>query len=589
MSRQHANEQDSRPPAPFSHHESRSHEVQTPQSPGAGSQMPLLTSATNPHRAREANSRGPASDLSLPRVSTLTHGDFSAYSPRSTTLPGLQRAHTPHSEDESSRRRKLPRVDSIVPHVTAEGSDSGSSRSAQQRLLTLSPSPHTSGPVDHFPRPIMTARSPLHKARSFAHFPHLHHLQPPTGTIPADLNPFPGASSADRYLSESNTSSITTQSDPQPRSGYSFTPTILQPPGRPSSRPSPTSSTQSPVFRHPLGGTGSTSPSGSYFSSSQQDRNSPIAPLRPSVTSMPMQLPRYASSTGTMDDGSQVKQEQDRPEGSVPMPTPGEGGTYKMMNFDTGTGLLAVPVEVGAASKASDEKRKRNAGASARFRERRKRKEMEASAAIRKLERQVKDLTEDRDFYMRERDYFSTVLFRQPGAERLPPRPQSPRISRPAPLPIRASELRSFDYDDEPSLSPEDNPGRREVFRRTSTPDPRYEELHSIHPKSPLPGTSSAHPWPTPVQQQYPTAPYHEMPPSHPAYRSVAMTVPRVDRAEFRDAGPPHPHPAHFHGPPPSVMQAAPTTGPFNPFHGHSRGQNNLGQSGQPRPRHDQR
>ncbi|GAB7338473.1 hypothetical protein MBLNU457_4754t1 [Dothideomycetes sp. NU457] len=321
---------------------------------------------------------------------------------------------------------------------------------------------------------------------------------------------------------------------------------------------------------------------------------------------MPMQLLGYASTTGTASPGSQIKQEQDRqdlerqelerrqdqerqeqgrqeqdrPEASVPISTSGEGGTYKMMNLETGTGLLAIPVETGAASRASDEKRKRNAGASARFRERRKKREMEASVTIRKLERQVKDLTEDRDFYMRERDYFSTVLFRQPGAERLPPRPQSPRLSRPAPLPIRASELRSFDYDDERSLSPESDPRRSEDSRRPQ-PDPRHEHLPARHPNSPLPDTSFAHSWPAPIHQQHPPAPYHE---ANLAHVTATVSGPRVERAEYRYAGPPPPHPAHLHGPPPTVMQASPTTGPLNPFHARSRGQNEFGQFGQPRP-----
>jgi len=113
---------------------------------------------------------------------------------------------------------------------------------------------------------------------------------------------------------------------------------------------------------------------------------------------MPMQLSRYTSTAEPSVEGDQVKQEQERLEGSVAISTSQGSGTYTMMNIKTAAGLRSLPVETGNASRASDEKRKRNAGASARFRERRKKREMEASVTIRKLERQVKDLSEDMDF-----------------------------------------------------------------------------------------------------------------------------------------------------------------------------------------------
>ncbi|KAH8679655.1 hypothetical protein BGZ60DRAFT_369203, partial [Tricladium varicosporioides] len=85
-------------------------------------------------------------------------------------------------------------------------------------------------------------------------------------------------------------------------------------------------------------------------------------------------------------------------------------------------------------------------GASARFRQRRKEKEREASTNIEKLQQQTRDLErrvreveQERDFYRGERDRFRDVLFRTPGmrdvAMQAPPSPLSmrPATSFPGP------------------------------------------------------------------------------------------------------------------------------------------------------------
>ncbi|KAH9829623.1 basic region leucin zipper [Teratosphaeria destructans] len=100
------------------------------------------------------------------------------------------------------------------------------------------------------------------------------------------------------------------------------------------------------------------------------------------------------------------------------------------MTLETTSGTVQLPVDVQAASRVADEKRRRNAGASARFRQRRKEKEKEASVTISRLEHQVKELSEDADFYKRERDYMAGLLVHLPGGERHFPRPQSPRRRR---------------------------------------------------------------------------------------------------------------------------------------------------------------
>ncbi|RDW73493.1 hypothetical protein BP6252_07400 [Coleophoma cylindrospora] len=101
-------------------------------------------------------------------------------------------------------------------------------------------------------------------------------------------------------------------------------------------------------------------------------------------------------------------------------------------------GLYHVPVDVHQASRLADEKRARNAGASARFRQRRKEKEREASSNIerlqqaqRDLERRVREVEQERDFYRNERDRFRDVVFRTPGlrdtALQGPPSPRAIR------------------------------------------------------------------------------------------------------------------------------------------------------------------
>ena len=101
---------------------------------------------------------------------------------------------------------------------------------------------------------------------------------------------------------------------------------------------------------------------------------------------------------------------------------------YQMMTLDTESGPIQVPVDVQAASKVADEKRRRNATASHRFRQRRKEKEQETSNNIAKLEAQVRDLSEEKDFYQRERDFLQDFILR--SRVPVPPRPTSPRRRR---------------------------------------------------------------------------------------------------------------------------------------------------------------
>ncbi|KZM19554.1 sequence-specific DNA binding [Ascochyta rabiei] len=135
---------------------------------------------------------------------------------------------------------------------------------------------------------------------------------------------------------------------------------------------------------------------------------------------------------------------------------------------------VQIPVDVQAASKVADEKRKRNAGASARFRARRKEKEREASMSISRLEQQVRDAVDRADFYRTERDFFRSIVYQQPGAERHCARPASPILRRLSSAPSHAaSSMNEAGSDGSYGDYEEDSCDvERNVRRRTSNYQP---------------------------------------------------------------------------------------------------------------------
>jgi hypothetical protein len=98
----------------------------------------------------------------------------------------------------------------------------------------------------------------------------------------------------------------------------------------------------------------------------------------------------------------------------------------QVLTITTSQGVYNVPVDVHQASRLADEKRARNAGASARFRQRRKEKEKEANNNIekfqqqaRELERKLREVEQERDFYRAERDRFRDIVFGTPETKHL--------------------------------------------------------------------------------------------------------------------------------------------------------------------------
>lgn len=102
----------------------------------------------------------------------------------------------------------------------------------------------------------------------------------------------------------------------------------------------------------------------------------------------------------------------------------------QMMTLQTVQGPILVPLDTQVGFKVADEKRKRNATASHRFRQRRKEKERETADNISKLEAQVRELTEKKEYYEREREFLQDMILQY--HIHLPSRPPSPRRMRQA-------------------------------------------------------------------------------------------------------------------------------------------------------------
>lgn len=174
--------------------------------------------------------------------------------------------------------------------------------------------------------------------------------------------------------------------------------------------------------------------SSASFSPSQHSLTSLTSPSGPlaqfSVTSNPFGAGTQQASQGYGGPAAAGMYPVDRQYG-IPIGTTGQS-SVQFMTYETDRGPMQLPVDVHAGSRMADEKRKRNAGASARFRARRKEKEKEASTTIAKLEQQLREFTEDLDFYKRERDYMASIVYNMPGGRNHFPRPQSPRLRRAA-------------------------------------------------------------------------------------------------------------------------------------------------------------
>ncbi|KAI9879265.1 MAG: hypothetical protein M1830_009066 [Pleopsidium flavum] len=314
-----------------------------------------------------------------------------------------------------------PTLKTLPPHVSSSVTRPPDGDSALGQTVPFKESMPEMVARNREPRRILTPRSPTSRAGRSGQ------TYIPTATIDARKSPFLTPRSR-VYIAEPG-APANPEIPPMPtppaalRYSYGFPPPAPTPPlqGRVASG----GAAQAPHSQ-------SASPSTSYSSYSQLSHTSP-APQYGMPSSQTPQSHFYPSfSTGSApSSGPQITLASESQFGPA---TTTMGQSYQLMTFDTDQGPIQVPVDVQAASKMADEKRKRNAGASARFRQRRKEKEKEASQTIAKLEQQIRESNEERDFYRHERDYFRGLVYSSTVQGQVAPRQPSPRERRSLPI-----------------------------------------------------------------------------------------------------------------------------------------------------------
>lgn len=284
--------------------------------------------------------------------------------------------------------------------------------------------------MNSYPIPMDPAsRRTLHPRSPSTHVT-LHSMSQPQGTIDAIKSPFGASRELNKILGpESKNVPDATLGPPLVGAPHLYSaPSARSPPDRRTSMGS-LQLQSSAERRASVGATSqvhtsqSDSPTTSYSSYSQFSRTPPVSSNNQPSSSGYFPAFSAASSASTITQAG-----FDSKESFGPVTSSMRQNSYQM-TLDTDQGPIQVPVDVQAASKVADEKRKRNATASHRFRQRRKEKERETSQNIAKLEHQLRDLLEERDFYRVERDYFRG-LANNPGQPHITPRPTSPRLVR---------------------------------------------------------------------------------------------------------------------------------------------------------------
>ncbi|SMR42260.1 unnamed protein product [Zymoseptoria tritici ST99CH_1E4] len=409
------------------------------------------------------------------------------------------------NDHSANRRRKFPQMDGpdppkpILPPLNRDNHPYQTSSGANTPVL----------PRMNTPRKILTPLSPsMHRAAS------LNQLSQPNTTFGSQQS--------------SSHASPRTQSYAIAAAGQSAVPPL------PTMSTAPRQHSGASRMMRPL--SESTSPRSSFSSYSHAENTSPTGQYAPSL--MPTLSSAYPAS-----ETSPAGQDQQRQMG-VPVSSSNGQNVYQMMTLETTSGTVQLPVDVQAASRVADEKRRRNAGASARFRQRRKEKEREASTTISRLEQQIKNFSEDADFYKRERDYLAGVVLQVPGGDRHFPRPQSPRHRRrPSIAGSSTSAMGYMTMHDQDRHSPDDG---RNVRRRTSTmslPPPPP-------PQSQVPAPMSA----SNATFAHPHFSHSYGHPSGPQLQQGPAPLPLPSNTGVSST--PHPQ----------LMQAAPQTGPWNPY-----------------------
>lgn len=149
---------------------------------------------------------------------------------------------------------------------------------------------------------------------------------------------------------------------------------------------------------------------------------SQFGPSSPSVTSSTLPHPRPPSLDSLFPSADAAA----RPGG--PNRYGDDPAHQKMSHPDVppAQGMIPVYVDLKSGSRSQAEKRKANSDASRRFRNRKK-NEMAMEQKISSQAEELRLMTDERDFYRAERDFFRDALGRAIGPNQLPHRPTSPR------------------------------------------------------------------------------------------------------------------------------------------------------------------
>ncbi|KAI4253541.1 MAG: hypothetical protein LQ352_003631, partial [Teloschistes flavicans] len=352
-------------------------------------------------------------------IATPAHSPDDPKQTRSLGMHNILNPAGKESPEGQIRRRRMEQNELPSPASTsASRVPSTTSTTTSPGTVSLPsitpPSMHTYlPPVGQVSRAIMTPRSA-------SSYPPTLVTKPMPATIDAKVSPF--LRSNDPVNSSVPESSLVSAHPAVPPSNLPFG----------SSLPPP----RSPTGRRPSGGpsmtggmdrrsslAGSDSPSTTYSSYSTPPASQTMAPSTQPSSAF-FGIP-YSASGGSDPSSSTFPHHHafgshPHPNGPISSasshhPHHHTSSSYQIMTLETESGPIQVPVDVQAASKVADEKRKRNATASHRFRQRRKEKERETSCNIAKLEQQIRELAEERDFYARERDFYRGVVVRNPG------------------------------------------------------------------------------------------------------------------------------------------------------------------------------
>ena len=249
---------------------------------------------------------------------------------------------------------------------------------------------------------------------------------------------------------------------------------------------------------------------------------------------------------------SQASSQAPNPVASASRPSLSSSDAVSVLTISTAQGAIQVPIDMHQASKLADEKRKRNAGASARFRQRRKDKEKEATTNIdklneqaRDLERRVREVEQERDFYRSQRDRLRDIVYQTPEIRHHAQGPPSPRFAH---APFRGQDSSSvassssvLGFSPEPTTRVSDEeraPRRRRFDGRFDSQGNVIPQPYSQHPLSTLPALQPPQSLPRP--QGLPSLPPLRMAESLPAPASGPHST-SAPPTESAVAPPPYP------------------------------------------------